>query len=304
MSKDRLDVVLHPHGAGFSLANTAAGRRALIARLAGQSALHAVCVEATGGYERAVLADLGAAGLPARRVSPDQVRAFARAEGVRAKTDRIDAGLIARFAAAIPGRLHAGDAVREQLAEHVTLRRQLLRTRDTLDAQARQLTERALKTLLAQTRQVLTGKIAKIEAAIAALIADTPELAERDRLLRSIPGVGPVLAMTLIARLPELGALAPKPLAALVGVAPFDRQSGAWRGRKSIRGGRRDVRAALYMAALVAVRFNPALKRFYTRLKAKGKPAKLALVAAMNKLIAIANAVLKRKTPWTPESQG
>lgn len=300
VSKDRLDVFVHPTGARLDCANDAEGRRRLLKRLGELPGLQAVCLEATGGYERPLLNALAEAGSPARLVSPDEVRAFARATRRRAKSDPLDAALIARFAAAVEGRPHQRHPSRERLAEHVGFRRHLVDLVTALESRAEKIEDRALRRAADAAGATLRARIKRIEGTIARLLAADPELARLDALLRSIPGVGVILSATLIARMPELGALTDKQAAALVGVAPYDRQSGGQERARAIRGGRRDLRRALYMPALVAARANPDFTRFRDRLRDRGKPGKVIIVALMNKLIRLANTVVGRGAPWSP----
>lgn len=300
VSKHRLDVHIHPTGETFDVTNDRAGLNALVARLRRSDGLQSVCLEATGGLEGPALSQLSKAGLPCRLAAPDEVRAFARLSRQRAKTDRLDAAVIARFASVIEGRAHQPSPHRDRLAGAVRLRGQLVEMAAMLKTQLSQVTEKRLGEIARSALRALERRIARVEALIEARIAGDAELARRDGLTRSIPGLGGVAAWVLAARMPELGGLAPGAAAALLGVAPYDHQSGGSARRKRIRGGRSDVRKVIYMAALVAPRWNPDLGVFRVRLLAQGKPKKLVVVAVMNKLIRIANAVLARGTPWTP----
>jgi transposase len=303
VSKEALDVALWPAGDSGRVAYDQSGIDALIERLS-ELGVALVVMEATGGLETTLLAALGAAGLPALRVNPRQVRDFARASGRLAKTDRIDAEVLARFAAAVQPELRPlPDPAQEALAALVARRRQLL---DMLVAeQHRLLGPRALP---ASVREQLETHIAWLRAQVGALdeqIQDAVRASalwrERDDLLRSVPGVGPVLSATLLAELPELGVLGRKQLAALVGVAPFNRDSGTLRGRRTIWGGRATVRKTLYMATIAAVRWNPPLRAVYQRLVAAGKPRKLALVACMRKLLILLNVIVRTGEPSSPD---
>ena len=233
-------------------------------------------------------------------INPRQVREFARATGTLAKTDRIDTSILVRFAEAVrPAPKPLADGEIRALQAIVARRRQLLgmiaaENNRLSPRRPRRWPERRIKAHI----RWLEKELSRTERDLEAAIESSPALGENEALLRSVPGVGPVLARTLLAGVPELGTLTHKRVAALVGVAPLNRDSGTLRGRRSVWGGRADVRAALYMGALVAARRNPAVKEFYERLLAAGKPKKVALVACMRKLLSILNAVLKHRTPW------
>lgn len=297
VSKARLDVCLWPQNEVCAFANDRDGLRALI-RWLRRVRPHAVGFEASGGYERALLTALCEADLPARRVNPMRVRQFARAAGILAKNDRIDAAAIAHFCAALPQREVVHDPARAMLGELVTARRQLCEERTRCANQAEQTASALLRRIAAQRIKRLSAEIALVEAEIARLIADHPELAERNAIMRSVPGVGPTTAATLLAFMPELGAMSARQAASLVGVAPFDCESGAFRGKRRIAGGRKPPRDALYMAALVASRRNTTMAAAYHNLKNAGKPAKVALVAIMRKLITALNAMIRNKQQW------
>jgi len=287
----------------FGVSNDPAGMETLLARLlAERPAL--VILEATGGFERPVAAALAAAELPIAVVNPRQARDFARATGRLAKTDRIDAQILARFAQAVrPAPRPVPEEEAQALAEITTRRRQLVgmltAENNRLGAATTKPVRRRIQAHLRWLEKELSGTDRDLEEAI----EESPTWRENEELLRGVPGVGPVLARTLLAELPELGSLPPKQLAALVGVAPLNRDSGAFRGRRAVWGGRATVRAPLYMGALVATRHNPQIKEFYERLLGAGKPRKVALVACMRKLLIILNAMLKNRTPWrSPQS--
>jgi transposase len=303
-SKDRLDVCLrwseperHEKEETFVVAYDDSGIDALLCRLL-EERTELVIVEATGGFERTVVGALAAAGLPLAVVNPRQVRDFARATGTLAKTDRIDAAILARFAEAVrPVPKPLPDREIRTLQAIVARRRQLL---GMIAAENNRLSSAAkpvVKRIKAHIRW-LEKELSRTEGDLEAAIESSPVLGENEALLRSVPGVGPVLARTLLAEVPELGTLTHKRVAALVGVAPLNRDSGTLRGHRSVWGGRAEVRAALYMGALVAARRNAVVKEFYERLLAVGKPKKVALVACMRKLLSILNAVLKHRTPW------
>lgn len=299
VAKDHLDVALRPEGAGWRAANDAAGVAALVARLdALTPAL--VVLEATGGYERPLAAALAGAGLPVAVVNPRQTRDFARATGQLAKTDRLDAQALARFAEAVrPPARPVPDAAAQALAAVLARRRQVVAM---LTGEQNRLHSAlpAIRDHIAAHIAWLEDDLARIDAELAATVGADPAWRERDALLRSVPGVGPVLAITLLAELPELGALSRHEVAALAGVAPLNRDSGTLRGKRAVWGGRARVRGALYMAALAATRHNPAIRAFFDRLCGAGKPKKVALVACMRKLLTILNAMLHHRTPWQP----
>lgn len=296
VSKDRLDVAVL-EGESFAVSNDAAGLRDLVRRLRAAKA-SLIGLEATGGYEKTAVEALLTAGLDARLLDPRKVRRFAQACGVLAKNDRIDAELIARFVALMPSRSARIDPAAARLAELVDARRRLVEEQARLDNAARMVRDPVLIRLAQRRRGRTRLDLVLIEKRLAQLIAEDEDLARKDALLRSAPGVGPVLAWTLLARLPELGDLDARQVAALVGVAPYDHDSGARRGRRAIRGGRPIVRNVLYMAALVGARFNPALAAMKARLAQAGKPPKVVLVALMRKLITILNAMLRDNASW------
>jgi len=310
VSKERLEVCLRrdqEERVGedtFGVSNDPAGTQTLLARLLEERPA-LVILEATGGFERPVAAALAAAGLPVAVVNPRQARDFARATGRLAKTDRIDAQILARFAQAVrPAPRSVPEEEAQALAEITARRRQVV---GMLTAEKNRLgaatTKPVRKRLEAHVRW-LEKELSRTDRDLEEAIAKSPTWRENEKLLRSVPGVGPVVARTLLAELPELGSLRPKQLAALVGVAPLNRDSGAFRGRRAVWGGRATVRAALYMGALVATRHNPQIKEFYERLLGVGKPRKVALVACMRKLLTILNAMLKNRTPWrTPQTR-
>jgi transposase len=297
VSKDRLDVHVEPSGEAFAVARDAVGLEALVERLKPLS-VATVAVEATGGFETVVAASLAAAGLPVVIVNPAQVRAFAQAIGKRAKTDPIDAAVIARFAAATrPEVRPLPDAETQALSDLVTRRRQIIamivaeRQRET---RAPRRTKKSILRLLKALQKELT----EIETDIDETVRGSPVWREKENLLASVPGVGSTIARTLLADLPELGSLDRRQIAALVGLAPFTRQSGQWRGRSFIGGGRATVRAAIFMGAMAATRWNPTLRAFRDRLVAAGKPRLVAIIAVARKLLTILNAILRDRRPW------
>jgi transposase len=286
-----------PDRAGFSVDNTAAGWAELIKRLSG-SPLAAIGIEPSGGYERGVIRALLTSGLSVRRINPNKLRQFARARGVLAKNDRLDARLIAEYVAMMPTRIMHIDAAAERLAEVVTMRRQLCDEHVTVQNQATHVEDAMLRRLNKRRLVRLEADIRLLDKRMAEIVAANPALARRYQLLISMPGVGRVLAFTLIALLPELGQMGRKQIAALVGLAPYDFDSGKLRGHRSIYGGRMPVRNVLYMAALSACRYNPALKTFHNRLTAADKRSKVVIVAVMRKMITMLNAMIRDCALW------
>jgi transposase len=297
VSKDRLDVAVRPNGERFVVARTGAGLDDLVARLKELKPC-LVVLEATGGFETVVVAALGAAGLPVAVVNPAQIRAFAKAVGQRAKTDPIDAAVIAHFGEATgvaPRPLP--DEATQQLADLVARRRQIV---DMIGAE-RQREKRAnprIKKSIGRLVKALERELSSVETDIDDAVRGSPAWREKEDLLSSVPGIASVISRTLIAELPELGSLGRKQIAALVGLAPFTRQSGQWRGKSFIGGGRTSVRKALFMGAMTAVRYNPVLKAFFERLVAAGKPKKVAVIAVARKLLTILNAIVRDGIPW------
>jgi transposase len=298
VSKDRLDVAVRPSNEIFSVGRNAAGLEQLIARLRELSP-RVVALEATGGFETVVAAALSAAGLPVAIVNPAQIRAFAKAIGQRAKTDPIDARVIAHFAEAT--NLEPRPLPDEQtrlLADLVGRRRQIIEMIGAERQREQRLSAPRLKKSIARLVKALEKELASLDADIDDAVRGSPAWRVKEELLASVPGVGPVIARTLIAELPELGQLGGKEIAALAGLAPFTRQSGKWRGKSFIGGGRTPVRAVLFMGALVAKQHNPILKAFFDRLIAAGKPKMVALIAVARKLLTILNAILRDNRPW------
>ena len=301
VSKDRLDVHVLPGGEAFHVPRDGAG----IAELCGRLVLlapGAVALEATGGFETVVAAGLAAAGLPVVVVNPAQVRAFAQALGQRAKTDPIDAGVIARFTQATrPAIRPLPDAETQLLADLVARRRQIV----AMIGAERQREMRAPARVQKSIRRLvkaLEKELASVDTEIDGAVRGSSAWRDKEALLTSVPGIGPTIARTLLAEMPELGSLDRRQIAALAGLAPWTRQSGHWRGKSFIGGGRASVRSALFMGALVAARHNPTLKLFRDRLVASGKPKIVAVVATARKLLTILNAMLRTNTPWQPQN--
>lgn len=298
VSKDRLEVYVAPSQETFAVCNDHAGIEELAARL-GPLAPKAVALEATGGLERLAAAALSGAGLPVMVVNPAQVRAFAAALGKRAKTDPIDAAVIAAFVTATGVELRPlPDARTRALGELVTRRRQIVAMIVAEENRARMATEREARKSIRRLLTALRRELKSLDADLDDRIRKSPLWRARENLLTSVPGVGPTVARTLLAEMPELGSLDRRQVAALAGLAPWTRQSGQWRGKSFIGGGRSRVRAVLFMAALVAARHNPPLKAFRDRLVAAGKPKIVATVATMRKLLTILNAIIRDQKPW------
>lgn len=298
VSKRRLDVALGEQGEIVSLNNAEAEIAELIERVrALKPAL--VVFEASGGYQALAVGMLGAAGLPVVVVNARQVRAFAQAKGLLAKTDRIDARVLAQFAAAIrPEVRELPGAEQQELTALLARRRQLIGMLVAEKNRMGQARHRRVRKDHQALIEVLEQHIRGCDTDLHDMLKALAIWRERDELLRSVPGVGTVLSMALLADLPELGKLSGKQIAALVGVAPYARDSGPHRGVRHIAAGRGQLRAILYMATLAAVRSNPSIRAFYARLRAAGKPAKVALTACMRKLMVILNAMVKTNSRW------
>jgi transposase len=298
VSKDRLDVMVLPGQQSFAVRNDAAGWAELVARLRG-IAIAAIGLEASGGYERGAMRALLAAGLPACQVNPFKLRQFARASGVLAKNDPLDTRMIASFVAIMPTRrAQPRPPAIERLAEMLAVRRQLNAEKVAVENAARLLEDAMLQRLSRRRIARLAADIDMLDRHLAAIVESDAALAHRYRLLTSMPGVGLVLACTLMALLPELGTMSRKQVAALVGVAPYAFESGKFKGRRCIWGGRAPVREVLYMAAMSAGNWNPVLNAFRTRLKRAGKMAKVVIVAVMRKMITILNAMVRDDVVW------
>lgn len=302
VSKARLDVAVRPSGDMLTVRHDESGIAGLITRLQAWQPT-AVVLEATGDLECTVVSALAAAGLPVHVVNPRQVREFARATGRLAKTDALDAQILAQFGEVLrPAPRALPDEATQALSAARARRRQLL---EMLIAEKQRHSQAAarLKPGIATHIACLTAELQRVDADLTLAIRHSPVWREQDDLLQSMPGVGPGLSRTMLAELPELGTLSSKQLAALVGIAPLNRDSGTLRGKRTIWGGRAVVRTALYMAALAATKWNPVIKAFYHQLLARGKAKKVALVACMHKLLIILNAMVKQRTPWRATAQ-
>lgn len=298
VSKDRLDIAVRPGGEVFVVERNAAGLDVLVERLR-PLAPHLVALEATGGFETVVAAALSAAGLPLVVVNPAQIRSFAKALGRRAKTDPIDAAVIAHFAeATAPEPRPLPDDATQLLADLVTRRRQIVAMLVAERQREKRATAKRLKKSIARLIKALEKELDSVNTDISEAVRGSPVWREKDDLLASVPGVGPVIARTLIAEMPELGRLDRKQVAALAGLAPWTRQSGQWRGKSFIGGGRTSVRCVLFVGAMTATRHNPILKAFFDRLVAAGKPKMVAFIAVARKLLTILNAIIRDQKPW------
>ena len=301
-SKARLDVAVRRDGAvveRWSVANEEHGRGELGQALARLSPT-LIVLEATGGWQASAVAALSTAGLPVVVVNPRQVRDFARSTGQIAKTDRLDADVLALFAERVRPPMRPLPDEDAQVLEALLGRRRQLVDMLTAERNRRGMARPVVRPSIDALIHALEAQLCGVDRELEARITQSPLWRARDDLLQSVPGVGPVLSRTLLAALPELGSLGPKQIASLVGVAPHARDSGTLRGRRTVWGGRAEVRQALYMGALVAARHNPHIRTFYHRLLAHGKQKKCALVACMRKLLCILNAMLKHQQPWNP----
>jgi transposase len=300
VSKDRLDVHILPQDEAFNVERNGKGLAALVERLK-PLAPSLVAIEATGGFETTTAAALAAAGLPVAVINPAQIRHYAQALGKRAKSDPIDAFVIARFGADVKPEVRAlPDEMTQFLADLVARRRQIVEMLQAERQREMRTTVRRLRKSIARLIKALEKELNELDGDIDDTVRGSPVWREKEDLLRSVKGVGKQTARTLFAELPELGTLDRKQIASLAGLAPYTRQSGKWRGKSMIGGGRKAVRTALYMAALTASRHNPILKAFYDRLVESGKPKMVALSAVARKLLTILSAILRDKKTWQP----
>lgn len=298
VAKDQLDVYLLPDGEALEVANDASGIASLVEQLTRwQPTL--IVLEATGRYETHVVVELAAAGLPVVVVNPRQARNFARAIGILAKTDRIDATVLARFARDLRPPIRPLPSEKQRLLQELVARRgQLITMRGAENNRLKQTRSKDVKRSVQKMLKLLQQQLDQLEKQLREAIQNSECLKAKDELLQSVPSVGSVVSQTLLIELPELGQLNRRQIASLVGVAPLNRDSGKMRGKRMICGGRAAVRAALYMAALVGSRCNPIIRNFYRRLRDAGKPAKVALTACMRKLLTILNTMVANNTPW------
>lgn len=297
VSKAQLDIGVRPSNERWQVENSLEGIRELVAKLE-HIGPNLIVLEATGGYEMAAAAALAAGGLPVAVVNPRQVRDFAKSLGRLAKTDKIDAQVLARFGEAVrPEPRALPDEQTQQMQALLTRRRQIIEML-VAEKNRTRLAHKGVITGLMEHITWLEKRLDELDKDLHDLLKNSPIWREKDDLLRSVPGVGPVLVTTLLAELPELGLLNRKKIAALVGVAPFNCDSGKMHGKRAIWGGRASIRAVLYMATLSSIRCNPVIRTFYDRLIQAGKQAKVALIACMRKLLTILNAMVHNHTHW------
>lgn len=300
VSKDRLDVHVRPTDEAFAVVRDGKGLEDLVERLRALSPT-LIAVEATGGFETIVAAAVGGAGLPLVVLNPAQVRHFAQAVGKRAKTDPIDAAVIARFAEAVKPALRAlPDEAQRLLAELVGRRRQIVEMIVAERLREKRASNARVRKSILRHLAMLEKELPQIDNDIGTLVRGSPIWREKEDLLVSFPGIASILARTFLAEVPELGNLTRREVASLVGVAPFTRQSGRWKGKSMIAGGRAAARMAAFMAAFSAIRCNPVLRAFYQRLLALGKPKMVALIAVARKILTILNAMLRDRKRWQP----
>lgn len=303
VSKDSFDVHVHPSGDAFSSPSDPRSISTLVARLRALDPT-LVVLEATGGYERLLVIALAAAGLPVIVANPRQVRDFAKAFGVFAKTDSIDAAILARFAERVRPELRPlPDADTRAFSDLVVRRQQLIDLRTTENNRLHMASNLRVKKSIQKILWAINAQLTDLEGEMDQLIRSSPLWREKDELLQSVPAVASNTSRVLLSRLPELGTLSHEKISAIVGVVPYPDDSGTFKGARHIRGGRQLVRNALYMATLPALRFNPTIKALYTRLRANGKEFKVAMVACMHKLLIILNSILKHRTPWRDPSE-
>lgn len=300
IAKHTLQVAIRPADQQLALAYDEAGLQQLLRTLpAPETCL--IVVEATGGYQRRVVAELLTAGHLVALANARQVRDFARAHNILAKTDAIDARLIARFGEEVELRLLSKRPEKhEELVQLVARRRQLVELRTSEKNRRETITSKSVKKSVQHVIDVLTKEITRLDKQLLAFVESDDDWNQTAAIVSSVPGVGPVVSATLVAELPELGQLNRQEISALVGLAPFNRDSGKWSGKRSIWGGRKTVRSALYMAAVSAVRCNPVLKAMAQRLRKAGKPFKVMITACMRKLLVILNTMVSTQTHWTP----
>jgi transposase len=297
VSQDNLDIAIHPQNSTFRVTNDLAGRAELVLKLAAYE-IEGIVLEATGGLERAVMSELETAGYKTCRVNPVQIRHFAKAAGKLAKTDRIDAEMIAHFGQSLkPAVTLLPDAQTRELQALVTRRQQVV-AMVTMEKNHLHSCETWVRQSIEAVIAQLEAQLKELETRLAQVSTQRPQWQERLAMLTSVKGIGPVISQALLVHLPELGQRTAKQIAALVGVAPFNRDSGKFRGQRRIQGGRKELRSLLYMAAMCAVQHNSVFRDHYAQLLQRGKPRKVALVACIRKLLGILNAMLRDNQPW------
>jgi transposase len=303
VSKDTFDYFIRPAQQSGSLPRSPAGIRQFI-QLLRTFTIELVVMEATGGYEKILAAELAAAALPVVVINPRQVRDFAKATGRLAKNDAVDAQVIAHFAEAVRPQIRPlPDAETQVFAELIARRRQLIDLRTAETNRLALARAKKVKRSIGRIIATLTSELEDLDLEIDDTVSNSPIWKEKENLLQSVKGIGQITARALLAQIPELGQLNRRQLAALAGLAPYDHDSGKLRGTRSISGGRAPVRTALYMAALTAIRSNPAIRAFYKRLQAKGKKFKVAITACMRKLLCVLNMIIKTRQPWKRDFQ-
>lgn len=301
IAKATFDVLIRPQGRRWTASYDAAGTQRLIAELRPLGSC-LVVLEASGGYERRLLADLTDAGFSVALVNPRQVRDFARGHGYLAKTDRLDAEVLALFAEQVQPRPAAKTSENQRELEELVVRRRQVRDLQTMETNRLEtITAQPVRRSIQKVLKLLDRELEQLDAAIAHLVASDDAWQHKDQLLQSVPGVGTVTSATLLAELPELGQTNRQAVAALAGLAPYNHDSGKFKGQRSIWGGRAGVRSALYMAALTAYRCNPLIRRFAARLKLAGKPFKVIITACMRKLLILLNNLIQTNQPWNPK---
>jgi transposase len=298
VSKDRLDVHVRPSGQAFAVARDGEGLAGLAEQLT-ELGTTMVALEATGGFETVAAGALAAAGLPVVVVNPAQVRAFAQALGKRAKTDPIDAAVIAHFVEATKPEVRPlPDEQTQLLADLIARRRQIIQMIVAEGQRERRTTVARLKRSIQRLAAALERELSEVDKDIDDSVRGSSVWRQNEDLMQSVPGIGPIIARSLLAELPELGTLDRRQIAALAGLAPWTRQSGKWKGKSFIGGGRSTVRTVLFMGALAAARYNPTLKAFRQRLIDAGKPKMVAAIAVARKLLTILNAIVRDQKPW------
>lgn len=298
VSKDRLDVHVLPSDEAFAVARNGEGLSALNERLAALG-VATIGVEATGGFETVVSASLAGAGLPVVVINPAQIRAFAQALGKRAKTDPLDAAVIARFVEATRPEIRPlPDEQTQALSDLVARRRQIVQMIVSERQREKRVTIKRIKRSIERLLAALEKELNELDQELDEMMRGSPAWRRNEDLLKTVPGVGPVVARTVLAEVPELGRLSRREIAALAGLAPWTRQSGKWKGKSFIGGGRSAVRAVLFVSALAACRYNPPLKAFRDRLIKAGKPKMVAVIAVARKLLTILNAIVRDQKPW------